>query len=168
MESSPEKVMIRGILDDLHKDEGYRDTLKSAMESAAEHVPLFTNVAISVNTHLGGSLGTRSTRKQLQAFMHHAAGNMNMRINSSSSVPSTYFLPVCAKVGRGKSIYHTFMKNLMKMLTRGTTELDRQLFMEKENNSEPDEQAVASGKTTKKFFVPRQLLTSPGSKEGWE
>ena len=58
---------LKEILNDLHKDAHYKTTLKIAMDSAAKRIPLLTNVSIAINTHLGGSLGTRSTRKQLRS-----------------------------------------------------------------------------------------------------
>ena len=86
-----------------------------------------TNVAVAVDTILGGSLGTRSTRKQIQGLFHHTSGNLELLINSSSALPSTYFLPVSAFVGKGKTPSYNFFKDILGLLQEGTAELDKQI-----------------------------------------
>ena len=167
MDTVSDRAIVKEIFQSLHKDEDYKLTFKGALESARSNVPMLTDVAVAVNTHLGGSLGTRSTRKQLQAIMHVAAGNMLMRVNSSSYVPCTYFLPVCANVGSGKSVYYRFMREIMKFLYEGTEVLDRQIF-EANIILDPEEEGGNESKKKEKPFVPRQLIRGPGSKEGWE
>ena len=99
----------------------------SALESAEVGAPILTKIAVAVNAYLGGSLGTRSTRKQLQALFHHASGNLEMRVNKNSKIPSTYLLPICAFIGQGKNNYYNFMKDLVSLLVDGTGILEREI-----------------------------------------
>ena len=111
----------------------------------------------------------RSTRKQLQGIMHHVMGNFQMRVNSSSPLPATYFLPICAFVGQGKSIYFRFLKELMNLLYEGVMELDQQVFNAQNPLEEHGEEEEKKGKKREKpKFKPRQLLHGPGTREGWE
>ena len=165
MDHSIDRAFLKGVLIDLHQEKDYKHTLKSALDSAANNIPLLTNIAITVDSHLGGSLGTRSTRKQLQSIMHHAAGNMEMRVNSSSAVPSTFFLPICADVGSGKTEYYKFLKKVMVMLYKGTEVLDKQIF---DHNNVGDDH-VEEGKNSakkEKAFISRKLRRAPATKEG--
>ena len=166
MDHGFDKIHLKEIFNDLHKDDQYKTTFKTALDSAAKRIPLLTKVAIAVNTHIGGSLGTRSTRKQLQALMHHVAGNMVLRVNSSSAVPSTYFLPICAAVGSGKSKYYGFMKAIVTMLSKGTEILDRQIFDVKNPADVDRDEGSNKSQKKEKVFVARQLIRGPGSKEG--
>ena len=166
MDHSIDRALLKSILTDLHQDNDYKHTLKSALDSAANNVPLLTNIAITVDSHLGGSLGTRSTRKQLQSIMHHAAGNMEMRVNSSSAVPSTFFLPICAAVGSGKTEYSKFLKKVMVMLCKGTEVLDKQIF--DHNNVDDHVEEVKNSAKKEKKFISRKLRRAPATKEGQE
>ena len=124
-------------------------------------------MAVVINTHLRASLGTRSTRKQVQAIIHHTAGNLQLQVNSGSTLPATYFLPVNAFIGKGKNPYYNFFKEILNLLQEGTEALDKQIFDTKYNI--PDEQENVSGPVVKSKeikCVPRQLLHGPGSKEG--
>ena len=160
---------LKQIIIEMWQEDGYKTTLTSALDSAKQSSRMFTNVAIVVNTHLGGSLGTRSTRKQIQAIVHHTAGNLQLQVNSSSTLPATCFLPVNAFIGKGKNPYYNFFKEILNLLQEGTEALDKQIFDAKYHI--PDEQENGSGPAVKGKeikFVPRQLLHGPGSKEGLE
>ena len=162
------KKRLEGIIEEMWQEEGYKTTQNSALQSARQSAPMLTNVAVAINTHLGGSLGSRSTRKQLQGILHHTAGNLVLQVNSSSMLPATYFLPVAAFVGKGKSPYYLFFKAIMDLLQEGTGELDRQIFNIKHGESNVEQKNMpgpdVGGKELK--FVPRQLIHGPGSKEG--
>ena len=112
----------------------------------------------------------RSTRKQLQAIMHFVSGNLEMRVNSSSAQPSTYFLSIATFVGKGKSVYYGFLTKLMELLKKGVHDLDKQIF-EKTHPSRNSADEGGEGKNAKKDepkFKARTLLHGPGTKEGWE
>ena len=159
---------LKDIITQMWQEDSYKTTLTSALDSAKQSSPMLTNVAVVLNTHLGGSLGTRSTRKQIQGIVHHTAGNLQLQVNSSSTLPATYFLPINAFIGKGKSNYYTFFKEILNLLQEGTEVLDRQIFKAKYDIPN-DEQENGSGSAVKGKqikFVPRQLLHGPGSKEG--
>ena len=89
------------------------------METAEVSAPVLTKISVAVNACLGGSLGTRSTRKQLQALFHHAAGNLEMIVNKNSKIPATCLLALCAFIGKGKSNYYNFLKDVVIKLADG-------------------------------------------------
>ena len=101
--------------------------------------------------------------------MDEPLGNLEMRINSSSPQPSTYFLPIATFVGRGKSIHYRFLTKLMNLLKEGISELDQQIF-EAQNGinkaAEEEDEEKKDVKKEKPKLLPRQLLHGPGSKEG--
>ena len=166
MDSLPNRSAIKQLFADMWRDKNYKATFKNALDSSVEFSPLLSKVAVAVNTHLGGSMGMRSTRKQLQGLLHYVCGNLELRINSSSSVPSTYFLPLCSYIGSGKSIYYKFLKKIMDKVQEHTAVLDRQIFDVKYSNAEQKEQGQEDGKKSKIMFQSRQLVHGPGSKEG--
>ena len=118
---------IKRVIKEMYCEDDYKATLNSALESAAVSAPILSRIAIAVNSALGGSLGTRSTRKQLQALFHHCSGNLLMMVNRNSKIPSAYVLPICAFIGEGKNNYYNFMRDLANMLADGTACLDRQI-----------------------------------------
>ena len=115
---------IKALIREMRNSDDYITTLNRALESATTNAPILTEVSIAVNTLLGGSLGTRSTRKQLQSLFHDVSGNLDMRVNSNSNIPSTYVLSLCAFIGDDKSKYNKFMKDLVNLLADGTAILD--------------------------------------------
>ena len=74
---------IKQVINDMQTVDEYKITKNSALESAAVSAPILTKIAVAVNACLGGSLGTRSTRKQLQAVFHHTCGNMEMVVKKN-------------------------------------------------------------------------------------
>ena len=112
---------------DLWADKDYIHYKKEAAESAVKNAPFLTKVATAVDIRCCGSLGTRSVRKQIQALTHFALGNMKLRINANSLVPSTAALVISAKVGAGKSLYHKLLEEVMGMVCNSTAVLDREI-----------------------------------------
>ena len=165
MDNALDRNGIKELFNNMWRDSDYKRTLKSAVDSSVNFSPMLSKVANAVNIHLGGSLGMRSTRKQLQGIMHHVCGNLELRINSTSTVPSTFFLPICAYIGSGKSIYYGFLKRLMGMLQEQTEIIDMQIFDSKKAD-EPSIEGQEGDKKAVIAFKPRQLLYGPGSKEG--
>ena len=162
---------MKGLFKQMYCDDEYKSTLNSALESAAISLPILTEVAVAVDTHLGGSLGTRSTRKQLQALFHYTAGNLVMIVNSSSKIPSTCVFPICAFIGEGKSKSQGFIKHLIKLLADGTAILDREIQAKKVRNQPDDVSNIVpleSHAEDKKGFKPRKHIHGPGTKEAWE
>ena len=140
-----------------------------------------TGLATAVDIRCGGSLGTRSVRKQIQALLHFAIGNQKLRINANTLVPSTSALVITGTVGAGKSIYHKLFEQVVGLMTEATNELDKQIhdarLEHKDNVEEINESTNLSqlisgvmdgkGKTSQRF-KSRKLLRNPGTKEGWE
>ena len=160
---------INALLKEMWCQDDHKSTLNSALESAEISTPILSKIAVAVNTCLGGSLGTRSTRKQLQALLHHAYGNLEMRVSKNVKIPCTYLLPICAFVGQGKSNYYNFMKDLVNLLADGTATLDREIYTAKKAAVEPDNinhiLSLKSNPDAEKGFVQRQQLHNPGTKE---
>ena len=150
MEIGASRSEMKDAIEDMWNNADYINTFKRAISTSQELTPLLSKISVALDTHLGGSLGMRSTRKQLQAIMHHVAGNFQMRVNSTSAVPATYFLTVCAYVGHGKSIYFRFLKELMNLLYQGVSELDKQVFDEQNQEQDPEEHKQNKGDKNEK------------------
>ena len=163
MEPEPSREEMKKIFRGMWQQKNYSTTLQRALDTAREKAPMSTKIAVAIDTHLGGSLGCRSVRKQLQGLIHHACGNLRMRVNSTSSMPSTYFLPVCAFIGESKSPYYTFLHDIMSLLSEGIKEIEKQLF---DANIDEQENMENRKDNDKNNFHPRQLLHGPGTKEG--
>ena len=115
------------IFNGLWNDKDYVNVKLNATKAAAAHAPFLTRLATAVDIRCGGSLGTRSVRKQMQALLHFAIGNQKLRINANTLVPSTSALVITGTVGAGKSIYHKLFEQVVGLMTEATNELDKQI-----------------------------------------
>ena len=70
VEGNFEREYIEQLIKNMYVEDGYKSTWNSALQTAAVSAPVLTKISVAVNACLGGSLGTRSTRKQLQALFH--------------------------------------------------------------------------------------------------
>ena len=100
MEANLTRAEMKEVFEEMWQHEDYRKTFERALRTSRAYAPLLSKVAVALNTQLGGSLGMRSTRKQLQAIMHFVSGNLDMRINSNSAQPSTFFYRLQRLSGR--------------------------------------------------------------------
>ena len=181
MASNKESELKRIFNNGLWADGDYRILKKEADDAASKAVPMLTKLATAVDIRGCGSLGTRSVRKQIQALCHFAIGNQKMRVNANTLVPSTCALVISGKVGSGKSLYHTWFEEVIGMMRKATEVLDKQIHektvaeeMKQESCGEQSDLVqLLSGRSDGKpkkanIFKCRQMLRSPGTKEGWE
>ena len=73
------------IFNGLWNDKDYVNAKLNATKATTNHAPFLTPLATAVDIRCGGSLGTRSVRKQIQALLHFAIGNQKLRINANTS-----------------------------------------------------------------------------------
>ena len=178
MSSAEKAAEFKRIFHGLWSNEDYVATKQIADNSAASNVPMLTKLATAVDTRGCGSLGTRSVRKQIQALLHFAIGNQKLRVNAISLVPSTSAVVVAARVGQGKSLYHTLFSEVMRLMRETTEVLDKQIHdttIDNEEKSSNMSDSIDLGKMFPDFsgkskkqnsFKSRQMLRNPGTKEG--
>jgi len=177
MNQSRNSAEVKRIFNSLWSNRDYAHTKKLADEYAARHAPMLTRVATAVDIRCCGSLGTRSVRKQIQSLFHFAIGNMKMRVNANSMVPSTSALMVSALVGSGKSLYHKLFEDIITLMREATEVLDKQIYESKKSEEENSDRVesndffqMLSGlnevKSKNNKFKFRQMLRNPGTKEG--
>ena len=113
MESISPKKFVEDLIHEMWNNENYLESKSRAVKSANLNAPLLSSLAVALDKRCSGSLGTRSSRKQLQALVHLASGNEVMPVNSASRIPSTCTLCVCAFIGKGKPVYFKRLKRLL-------------------------------------------------------
>ena len=96
------------------------------------------DVSVAFDRRCSGSLGSRVSRKQLQALVHLASGNELLRVNSSSTVPSTCALCITGFIGKGKTKYFKLLKKVARMMRDGVAKLDEQNIDANKSLYEPE------------------------------
>ena len=171
---------LEDMIIEMWTDKNYLLTKSWAIESFKRNAPLLYDVSVAFDRRCSGSLGSRVSRKQLQALVHLASGNELLRVNSSSSVPSTCALCIPAFIGKGKTKSFKLLKKVAKMMRDGVAKLDEQIFDANESLYEPEgepnenlltqlmqyQNQEALSKQNKKKFKPREFIHTPGTKEG--
>ena len=127
MDLLSDKKHVTALFHEMWNNENYITTKHRVLLSATNNAPLLTAVAVSFEKRCSGSLGTRSSRKQLQCLVHLASGNEVMRVNSGSSIPSTSALCICAFIGKGKTKVSNLMRKLAQLFRNGVSFLDEKV-----------------------------------------